>query len=80
MLIQHLQHTPKAHPIAIVAVGILAHVRIRGPGPGIPHSIVIGKVLIVLDVGGHPEGYAGAVGPFYRRTFDNGAVVYSTWW
>ena len=77
VFVEHLHHAPEAHPVAVVAIGVLLDVGVRRPGPGVPRLVVGGQVLVVLDVRGYPEGNAGVAGPLDNRTVDDGAIVYS---
>ena len=76
VLVQRLQHAPEPHPVAEVTVGILQHVGVWGPGPGVPNAGVVGRVLVMLHVRGNPKCNPGAIGPFDDGTIDNRAVVH----
>ena len=77
VLVDHLQHAPEGHPVPVVPGSVPLEVgcwdtgshESRGPAP------LRWVVLQVLDVGGHPKGHPGAVGPAYRWPVDDGRVV-----
>ena len=77
VLVQRFQHPPEAHPVAIVAVGILLHVGIGSTGPGIADTLVLRQVLVMLHVGRNPEGHPGIVGPLDRGALNDWAVINS---
>jgi len=68
-MVQHLEYAPKAYPIAVFVERVLLPIGQRTTGPGLAHTIQERKRLIVLDVGGDPEGHPGIV-----RPRDDGAV------
>ena len=75
ILVQHLQHTPESHPVAVVAVGILLHVRIWRAGPRVSNTVVVGQILVVFNVGSYPERNSSIVGPLDDGAVYDGAVV-----
>jgi hypothetical protein len=56
---------------------VLLHVGMGETGPGIANTIPGREVLIVLNIGGYPEGDPSVVGPLDDRTVNNGAVVHA---
>lgn len=71
--VEHFEHAPEADPVAVVVVAELAHVRVRGPGIGIDRALGR-QVLVMLDVGHHPDGDPGVVGPRRTGAIDDGVI------
>ena len=75
VFVQDLEHSPESHPIAVVAIGILANVGVGHAGPRVPLAVEVGQILVVLYIGGYPEGDSCAARPSNCRTVNDGAVL-----
>jgi hypothetical protein len=63
--VEHIEHPPEAHPVAVVAGRIGGNVRRREAGPS--HAHRRRYVLVVLDVRDDPEGEPSVVRPVETR-------------
>ena len=80
VLVQDLEHSPESHPVAVVTVGVVSNVGVGHAGPRVPLAVEVGQILVVLYVGGYPEGHPCPAGPSNRRTVDDGAVLDAVGW
>ena len=77
--VQHLEQPPEPHPVAVLVVRVLLRVGQRSAGSGIADAIQWGEILVVLDVGGDPEGHPGIPRPPDDRPIDHRKVVDPIW-
>ena len=67
--VEAIEHTPDAHPIAVIAEAIVQDIRMRRSRPWVANIDQDGLVFVMLDIGQYPEGDAGLVRPFQARPF-----------
>ena len=65
-IVRQIEESPETHPVAVVALRIAEHVRMRRTRPRIAGSHIFRSVFVMFNIRHDPQRHAGAVRPAQR--------------